>query len=132
MLIFIGMNIKKIIREEIEGLEWIENIKPTLLNKIIIFEPLIDDEEFDKVIEMIQLYDNNVDIENVKREYAFIHHLVIDSNGFVAYGGIDDEEDLNSETIDRFHENVDWYVNTTRSSLFQNPEKINGREFFDL
>lgn len=125
------MNIKKIIREEIEDFEWVENIKPTLLNKVIIFEPLIDTEEFDKVIELIKLYDKNVDLEDLEMPFIYTHHLLIGLTGYVAYGGIN-YRGPNSQTMKEFHENIDWYISERRPEEFQNPERINGRKFFNL
>jgi hypothetical protein len=125
------MNIRKIIREEVEDFEWVENIKPSLLNKVIIFEPLIDIEEFDKVKELIKLYDKNVDFEVFTVGFIYIHHLLIDLGGVVAYGGIN-HRGPDSQTMKELHENMDWYISERKSEYFQNPERINGREFFNL
>lgn len=127
------MEIKKIIREEIQGFEWAEKIKPTLLNKVIIFEPLINKEEFDKVKELIQLYDKNVDIEGIETDFSYTHHLLISLSGYVAYGGTNyADAHAHSHMINEFYRNIDWYVSERKPYDFQNPERINGRYFFDL
>jgi hypothetical protein len=127
------MEIKKIIREEIQGFEWAEKIKPTLLNKVIIFEPLIHYKEFDKVKELIQLYDKNVDIEGLKIDFSYIHHLLISLTGYVAYGGTNwADAHAHNQMIEEFRENIDWYISEGMPEDFQNPERINGRYFFDL
>jgi hypothetical protein len=127
------MGIKKIIKEEIQGFEWTEKIKPTLLNKVIIFEPLIHYKEFDKVKELIQLYDKNVDIEGLKIDFSYIHHLLISLTGYVAYGGTNwADTHAHNQMINEFYENIDWYISERKPNDFQNPERINGRDFFDL
>ena len=128
MLIFISMNIKKIIREEIDDLKWITDIKPSLLNKIIIFEPLIDIEGFNKVKELIQVYDENVDIVGTEPDCTYIHHLLINLNGGVAYG-CEFDEIPRVTTLNKLHDNIRWYVKNN-SKKYENPETINGWTFF--
>jgi hypothetical protein len=86
--------------------------------------------EYDKVKKLIQLYDKNVNFDDFEIGFSYVHHLLIGLNGDVAYGGSNYKED--SQMIKEFHENIDWYISERRPEEFQNPERINGRKFFNL
>jgi hypothetical protein len=51
------MNLKKIIKEELKDeLDWIIKSNPSLHNKIIVFEPMIDSDEFNHVLDKLNTF----------------------------------------------------------------------------
>ena len=99
------MNLKKIIKENsFDDLEWISQSRPSLHNKIIFFEPMIESGEFiDHVLPKLEGINEMGDnirwwSEHYKKLSLFIpfndylHHLIISVDGRMVYGGLDTEE----------------------------------------
>jgi hypothetical protein len=121
------MNLRKIIREELGDFDWTDDIKPSLRNTIIIFEPMVTETEFyENVVDSL----NDTDISKIKifDTFSYIHHLLIDSNGLVAYGG----SNYGESSYHDFHSDINHYVKNNPSRDFNNPIKIDGREFFNF
>jgi hypothetical protein len=124
------MNIKRIIREEMDDLDWIRETNPDLLNTALVFEPLITNEDYETVKKLIQRYEPNTDIDDIDMDEDFIHHILIGLTGYVAYGGTN-SEDIDDDVIDELRQNMDWYIEH-KSSIFSNPERVDGRKLFNL
>lgn len=130
------MNLRKIIREELGGFDWVGDIEPSLKNTIIVFEPMINKEEFDKVIELLEEMDGNLCVAsggyirelNPFKYYEYIHHLIVDIFGRVVYGA---GYFNNNEQIEELRGNAITYISRFRNK-FENPNKIDGREFFNI
>jgi hypothetical protein len=116
------------------GLDWIIESNPSFKNKIIIFEPLITEDEYNIVLDGLLKFDEGFytysgSLERLKpfNSYDYLHHLVIGLDGRVAYGG------ANSNILGNYGEMMDAIENYVRGDKnFNNPEVINGREYFNL
>ena len=147
------MNIKRIIREE---LEWIRETKPTLNNKIILFEPMIDQKEWGKVEDKLIRYNDNFDGEIVwwsgeslggwslehSPNIPLIHHIIISDTGKMVFGAmnsdhydllldmVDDEDDIRWEFQD-LKENIEQFI-LGNPGEFDVPQSIDGRDYFNI
>lgn len=116
------------------GLDWIIESNPSFKNKIIIFEPLITEDEYNIVLDGLLKFDEGFYTYNGSlgglrpfNSYDYLHHLVIGLDGIVAYGG------ANSNSLGNYDEMMDAIENYVRGNKkFNNPEIINGREYFNL
>lgn len=150
------MNIKKIIRESIDDLDWIRDVSPSLLNSIIYFEPMINREEWDQVLSRLRshivTWDENIvwwsgNILAYSRyhpieEGAYLHHLVISLNGKAVWGGLNSDAvfDLYDEGYSDFDivNNYGQYSESIQSFVdshpdhFSSPQMIDGRRYFNL
>jgi|688.fasta_scaffold158508_2 hypothetical protein len=120
---------------ESEELNWIIESNPSFRNKIIIFEPLIIEDEYNIVIDGLLEFDEDLytysgNLEELRpfTSYDYLHHLVIGLNGVVAYGGANEH---NNEDWGGFMDNVENYIGNYYKN-FNNPEVIDGRKYFNL
>lgn len=146
------MDFKKIIREEIGEWDWIKDSRPTLHNKIIVFEPMIDFDEYkkvrDKLIAFNGLGDNirwwtEKDLIgfNPMDDTNYLHHLIIASGGRMVFGSLDSYEvqeylhdGYTEDEIRNLYDNdedIDLFIDEYPRE-FDNPERIDGRKYFDL
>jgi hypothetical protein len=146
------MNLKKIIKEELKDeLDWIIKSNPSLHNKIIVFEPMIDSDEFNHVLDKLNTFNEMGD--NIRwwskrplNDYKplnvedYLHHLIIGLDGRMVYGALWEIGDLidqgyTEDQIRNDYEDKDYDINNFIDSSpdnFNSPEKINGREYFNL
>jgi hypothetical protein len=146
------MNFKRIIKEEIDDFGWVRETRPDLYNKIIVFEPMIDYDEYKKVYDkLIAINDMGADIRwwsekdlskfNPMGEDYYLHHLIVGLDGKMVYGALDSYEvdawridDYTEDEIRNFYdkeEDIDLFIEDF-SDNFNNPEEIDGRKYFDL
>lgn len=144
--------IKKIISEN--DLDWIKDVNPSLKNKIIFFEPMLDLNEWEKVnrflLSHVVTYDEDIlwwsgrdlDSWDPIGEDEYLHHLIISKDGRMVFGGMDNYEadfllgDGYSESDIRnsyegYWENVDYFMEE-HSHDFDTTETIDGRRWFNL
>lgn len=121
---------------ESEDLDWIINTNPSFKNKIIKFEPLITEDEYNVVLNTLLnsgegLYCSQGGIETLEPflAYKYLHHLVIGLNGRVVFGASDKRGDKRGMWFDLMSD-AQRYVE--RSENFDEPEIIDGREYFNL
>ena len=122
------------VNESEDDFDWIKDVNPSLLDSIIIFEPMITEEEYGKVLEVLELDENihthtgHINTLNPFGGYDYLHHLLINVNGRTVYGGANYTDD---EEYDDLNHNINDYVSTF-SNLFPNPTRIDGRKYFNL
>jgi hypothetical protein len=132
--IFINMNIKKIIREEIGDFDWIKDTNPSPLNTIIVFEPMITEDDYSKVLEVLELDESvhtntgHINTLNPFMSYDYLHHLLIDVNGKTVYGGSNYDDYEEREDLE---ENIVDYTSTF-PHRFKDPIRVDGRKYFNI
>lgn len=151
------MNLKKIIKEEINlDLDWIKDSKPSLYNKVIIFEPMIDEDEWEVVSRDLvahnQVFGENIkwssnkeikDSSPLEDNVIFLHHLVILNDGRTFHGSLDTEtfsemidhgyteDEIRKSDYEYFHDDILRFIGDFKSQLDE-PEYINGRDYFNI
>jgi hypothetical protein len=140
---------------ESDDLDWIRSSKPTLHDKVITFEPMIDIEEYRVVKDQIKQHNNWGDnvgwwhtgsldgpmFETVETD-QLIHHLIIGLDGKMVYGGIDSyeidvlfedgwsDEEIRNAYDDKYVD-IDTFIESNENH-FYNPETIDGRKYFNI
>lgn len=149
------MNIKRLIKENFDDLSWIKSSKATLRNKVIEFEPMLNFEEWDQVLDLLMshviTFDEDIvwwgggvllDAFQPIDDDQYLHHLLISKNGRMVFGAMDPDmvEDLRSygwsedeiaNNWDHLHENIDSFIDE-HPGKFGSPETIDGREYFNI
>lgn len=128
------MNLRKIIIEELDDFDWIKDTNPSLLNTIIVFEPMITEDDYSKVLEVLELdknihtYTGHINTLNPFMSYDYLHSLLIDVNGKTVYGGSNYND--YEERVD-LEDNIVNYTSTYHNR-FQDPIRVDGRKYFNL
>jgi hypothetical protein len=141
---------------ESTDLDWIKNTKPSLRNKVIVFEPMIDSGEWEKVVDLLMAhvleYDEeifwwggrNLDEFNPMTDAPYdpqlLHHLIINGDGRMVFGAMDadmHEELLNDYTEDEirdlhdnYYEDIDLFLDDNRFGDYVN--WVDGRKYFNI
>ena len=149
------MSLRMKIRESLDDFDWIRDVKPSLLNKYIYFEPMIDSETWIKVKKQLMSHSNVWD-ENIRwwggydlksfdpmkrNDIIYLHHLIIANNGRMLYGGMKDYEvgDMIADgyneyeiinSFEEFDQDAKEYIE--KSDLFSSPEMVDGRRQFNI
>ncbi len=126
--------------------DWIRDTIPSLFNKVIKFEPILDPNEFDtvlnKFIDHMNSYGETIVWGSGRpvKDYfpeVYVHHLIIKNNGSMYFGGI---------TVDEYHDLIsdgfrDEEIRTDYGNLnldiedFVNIDfydELDGREYFNI
>jgi hypothetical protein len=138
---------------ESDDLDWIRSSKPTLHDKVITFEPMIDIEEYRVVKDQIKQHNNwgdnvswwrtgSLDGGPMFETDQLIHHLIIGLDGKMVYGGIDSyeidvlfedgwsDEEIRNAYDDKYVD-IDTFIESNENH-FYNPETIDGRKYFNI
>jgi hypothetical protein len=119
--------------KEKDDFDWIKDTNPSLLDSIIVFEPMITQEDYGKVLgvlesdEDIHTTTGHINTLDPFYSYGYLHHLLIDARGKTVYGG----SNVNDEEYNDLNYNINDYVSTF-SHRFPNPIRIDGREYFNI
>jgi hypothetical protein len=140
------MDIKKIILEEINDFDWIEDVNPDLRGRVIRFEPMIEvDKFYDDISGILEkmgiTWSSGKSVRNmdVLNDAIYLHHLIIEPNGKMSWGGID--EDLYYEMYDEGYtddEIITDYSEGNRDIKYftahinMDDTSVNGREYFSI
>jgi hypothetical protein len=137
------MNLKesiiRILREEIndfQNMDWIIKAKVSLKNSAIFFEPVINEEEYNKIVEIIEescddeIYCAKGSFRTLRpfNSYDYLHHLVITLDGKVLFGGTNS---LSKDSEYHTRKSMENYI-ISQDSYFNNPNIIDGREYFNI
>lgn len=148
------MRIRKLIKEELSDLSWIKNSKSTLKDKIIEFEPMLNFEEWNQVLDLLMAHvvtfdediiwwgDILLDDFQPLEEGQYLHHLIIANSGQMVYGGMDLDmadtlrddgysEDEIANAYDEFYDSIDLFLDD-HPGKFDSPETIDGRKYFNI
>ena len=148
------MRIRKLIKEELSDLSWIKNYKATLKDKVIEFEPMLNFEEWNQVLDLLMSHvvtfdediiwwsDRLLDDFKPLEEGQYLHHLIISKDGRMAYGAMDLDmvdtlrddgfsEDEIANAYEDFYESIDLFLDD-HSGKFGSPETIDGRKYFNI
>ena len=128
-------SIRRILREEMGDFDWIRDTNPSLLDSIIVFEPMITEEDYGKVLNILENSGENIHTNtgsintlNPFTYYDYLHHLLINVNGRTVYGGTNYN---NNVEYDDLNDNIDDYISSF-SDVFPNPTRIDGRKYFNI
>ena len=127
------MTLKNIVKESEDDFNWIKDVNPSLLDSIIVFEPMITEEDYGKILEVLELDEDihtmtgHINTLDPFYSYGYLHHLLIDARGKTVYGG----SNVNDEEYNDLNYNINDYVSTF-SHRFPNPTRIDGRKYFNI
>jgi len=148
------MRIRKLIKEELSDLSWIKNSKATLKDKIIEFEPMLNFEEWNQVLDLLMSHvvtfdediiwwsDRLLDDFQPLEEGQYLHHLLISKDGRMVCGGMDLDivytlrddgfsEDEIANDYENHYESIDLFLDD-HPGKFDSPETIDGRKYFNI
>lgn len=142
---------------ESSSLDWIRDTKSSLKDKVIVFEPMIDRDEWEKVVDLLMAhvleFDEDIvwwggrnldEFDPMTDSFGAIllHHLIIDKNGRMVFGGMEvgmykdflDEghtEDEIRSFDDGYYSDIDTFLDGNWED-FDNNEEIDGRKYFNI
>ena len=148
------MNIKRLIKESFEDLSWIRDSKATLKDKVIEFEPMLNFEEWNQVLNLlinhVVTFDEDIiwwgdtllDEFQPMDDDQYLHHLIISKDGRMVFGAMvpDLVEDLRSygwsedeiaNHWEHLYGDIDSFIDG-HADKFDSPETIDGREYFNI
>ena len=135
-------------------LSWIKDSKSTLKDKVIVFEPMLNFEEWNQVLDLLMAHVVTFDEDIIwwsdillggwqpLEEGQYLHHLLIANSGQMVYGAMDPDitdtlrddgfsEDEIANDYDDFYGDIDLFIDDAPSK-FDSPETIDGREYFNI
>ena len=135
-------------------LSWIKNSKATLKDKVIVFEPMLNFEEWNRVLDLLMshvvAFDEDIvwwsggllDGWNPLEEGQYLHHLLIANSGQMVYGAMDPDmadtlrddgfsEDEIANDYEHYYGDIDLFIDD-KPSKFDSPETIDGRKYFNI
>jgi len=136
---------------ESDELGWIRDFKPTLKNKVIHFEPMLNYDEWNKVLNgFLMGYDGlrwwselSLSERNPIEEGGYVHHLIISNDNRMVFGGLDgyvaDDYRVNGLSeydivngYEDLYSDIDIFIEEHSNEFDIHIETIGGRKFFNI
>lgn len=141
---------------ESNDFDWIKDSKESLKDKVILFEPMIDKGEWEKVLDSLMNHvvtfdeditwwsglDLDVRVPFHDTNESLLHHLLISNDGRMVSGGIDTnlyktligdgytDYDIRC-SYDEYYTDIDLFIEA-EPNKFDDPDTIDGREYFNI
>lgn len=141
---------------ESNDFDWIKDSKESLKDKVILFEPMIDEGEWEKVLDSLMNHvvtfdeditwwsglDLDVHVPFHDIHESLLHHLLISNDGRMVSGGIDanlyktligdgyTDYDIRC-SYDEYYTDIDLFIEA-EPNKFDDPDTIDGREYFNI